>query len=183
MMTKSRPFRHAAGAGWVRQICTITIQADLRGQRRHNRPACGLMTRRRPQRPARKSTLRAMGEAPATAGHGPYRQAHTLDMMGNSQQLQVRSWPPQVARRFAKTIPFADGDKWYTISFPLRPRTERPCFAVSPAQKGAPDMDHRRIDDVPNLQGAGLFGQSNISEIYIDNVIVTPNSATTTAKK
>ncbi len=34
------------------------------------------------------------------------------------------------------------------------------------------------VDDVPNLQGSpGLFGQSTVAEIYIDNVIVTPNES------
>src|SRR5262249_25001482 len=43
-------------------------------------------------------------------------QRYTLDLMGNSQQLQIRSWPPQVARRFSKRIPLRwQGDKWYTM--------------------------------------------------------------------
>ncbi len=33
---------------------------------------------------------------------GLIAQRYTLDLMGNSQQLQIRSWPPQVARRFLK---------------------------------------------------------------------------------
>ncbi len=38
------------------------------------------------------------------------------------------------------------------------------------------------VDDVPNLQGSpGLFGQSTISEIYIDNVSVVSNDASKTA--
>ncbi len=32
------------------------------------------------------------------------------------------------------------------------------------------------VDEVPNLQGSpGLFGQSTVAEIYIDNVTVAPN--------
>jgi hypothetical protein len=34
------------------------------------------------------------------------------------------------------------------------------------------------IDPVPNKQGApGLTGDSTNAEVYIDNVLVTPNSA------
>ncbi|MFM7413666.1 MAG: PQQ-binding-like beta-propeller repeat protein, partial [Planctomycetota bacterium] len=37
---------------------------------------------------------------------GLVAQRYTLDLMGASQQLQLRSWPPQVATHFSKTIPF-----------------------------------------------------------------------------
>ncbi len=67
-----------------------TIQADLRGTNNNGQlPDMGLIAQR-----------------------------YTLDLMGNSQQLQIRSWPPQVQRRFSQTIPFTwKGDTWYTMKF------------------------------------------------------------------
>jgi hypothetical protein len=38
---------------------------------------------------------------------GLIAQRYTLDLMGASQQLQLRTWPPQVATHFSKTVPFA----------------------------------------------------------------------------
>jgi hypothetical protein len=41
--------------------------------------------------------------------------------MGAAQQLQLRSWPPQVATHFSKTIPFAwEAGRWYTMKFEAR---------------------------------------------------------------
>ena len=119
---------------------------------------------------------------------GLIAQRYTLDLMGNSQQLQIRFWPPQVARRFSKTIPFPwQGDKWYTMKFSASTQNGKAVLRGKVWPRGEKEPDKWTIeatDDVPNLQGSpGLFGQSSVSEIYIDNVLVTPNANTATAKK
>jgi outer membrane protein assembly factor BamB len=114
---------------------------------------------------------------------GLIAQRYTLDLMGASQQLQVRSWPPQVASHFSKTIPFSwEAGRWYTIK--LEART-RPATAVTAAAaelrgkvwpRGEREPDAWTIEAVHeagNLQGSpGFFGNSKDSEIYIDNVKV-----------
>ena len=117
---------------------------------------------------------------------GLIAQRYTLDMMGNSQQLQIRSWPPQVARRFSKTIPFHwNGDKWYTMKFSAGTKDGKAILKGKVWPRGEPEPEKwtiEAVDDVPNLQGSpGLFGQSTISEIYIDNVSVASNDASKTA--
>ncbi|MFM9197751.1 MAG: hypothetical protein ACKOWG_18835, partial [Planctomycetia bacterium] len=115
---------------------------------------------------------------------GLVSQRYTLDLMGASQQLQVRSWPPQVATHFSKTIPFPwEAGRWYTIKFEAR---TRPATSGADAAailrgkvwpRGEPEPAAWTIEAVHeggNLQGSpGFFGNSKDSEIYIDNVSVT----------
>ena len=113
---------------------------------------------------------------------GLIAQRYTLDLMGASQQLQVRSWPPQVATHFSKTIPFPwEAGRWYTIRFEARTRPAGPAAAAILRGKvwprGEPEPDAWTIEAVHeggNVQGSpGFFGNSKDSEIYIDNVSVT----------
>ena len=118
---------------------------------------------------------------------GLIAQRYTLDLMGASQQLQVRSWPPQVATHFSKTIPFSwEAGRWYTIKFEAR---TRPAAAGNAAAallrgkvwlRGEPEPAAWTIEAVHeqgNLQGSpGFFGNSKDSEISIDNVSVVPTA-------
>jgi hypothetical protein len=85
-----------------------------------------------------------------------------------------------VARRFAKTIPFHwDGDKWYTVKFSASTEGGKAVLKGKVWPRGEKEPNKwtiEAVDDTPNLQGSpGLFGNSGISEIYIDNVSVTAN--------
>jgi outer membrane protein assembly factor BamB len=115
---------------------------------------------------------------------GLIAQRYTLDLMGASQQLQVRSWPPQVATHFSKTIPFPwEAGRWYTIKFEARTRPAATGTAAAAMlrgkvwPRGEPEPAAWTIEAVHehgNLQGSpGFFGNSKDSEISIDNVSVT----------
>ncbi|MEI6255005.1 MAG: PQQ-binding-like beta-propeller repeat protein [Planctomycetota bacterium] len=114
---------------------------------------------------------------------GLIAQRYTLDLMGAGQQLQVRSWPPQVATHFSKTIPFPwEAGRWYTMKFEARTRratSDSSATAVLRGKvwpRGEPEPKEWAIEavhDEGNLQGSpGFFGNSKDSEIYIDNVSV-----------
>jgi outer membrane protein assembly factor BamB len=116
---------------------------------------------------------------------GLIAQRYTLDLMGASQQLQVRSWPPQVATHFSKTIPFPwEAGRWYTIKFEARTRSATSDSAAAALlrgkvwPRGEPEPAAWTIEAVHeqgNLQGSpGFFGNSKDSEISIDNVLVVP---------
>jgi outer membrane protein assembly factor BamB len=116
---------------------------------------------------------------------GLIAQRYTLDLMGASQQLQVRSWPPQVATHFSKTIPFPwEAGRWYTIKFEARTRSATSDSAAAALlrgkvwPRGEPEPAVWTIEAVHeqgNLQGSpGFFGNSKDSEISIDNVSVVP---------
>jgi len=108
---------------------------------------------------------------------GLVAQRYTLDMMGASQQLQLRSWPPQVATYFSKTIPFAwEAGRWYTMKLEARTKDGAAVLRGKVWPRGEPEPEAWTIEGVHeagNLQGSpGFFGNSKDSEIYIDNVSV-----------
>ena len=165
--------------GWIGpiELHDYRVQADFRAQE------TGVEVPGNPT-PLEKARMPDMGLV---------AQRYTLDLMGASQQLQVRSWPSQVATHFAKTIPFAwEAGRWYTIQFEARTGidsratagSEKPLAnAILRAKvwlRGEPEPDEWTIEAVHeagNLQGSpGFFGNSKDSEISIDNVLVTPVS-------
>ncbi|MGB8853470.1 MAG: PQQ-binding-like beta-propeller repeat protein [Pirellulales bacterium] len=114
---------------------------------------------------------------------GLIAQRYTLDLMGAAQQLQLRSWPPQVATHFSKTIPFPwEAGRWYTMKFEARTHastSDLDEFAWLRGKvwpRGEPEPEAWTIEATHaggNLQGSpGFFGNSKDSEIYIDNVSV-----------
>jgi outer membrane protein assembly factor BamB len=110
---------------------------------------------------------------------GLIAQRYTLDLMGASQQLQVRSWPPQVATHFSKTIPFAwEAGKWYRMKFEARVQGSTALLRGKVWPRGEPEPAAWTIEaahEQGNLQGSpGFFGNSKDSEISIDNVVVAP---------
>ncbi|NBX30109.1 serine/threonine protein kinase [bacterium] len=108
---------------------------------------------------------------------GLIAQRYTLDLMGAAQQLQIRSWPPQVATYFSKTIPFSwEAGRWYTMKLEARTREKAAILRGKIWPRGEPEPEAWTIHATHaagNLQGSpGFFGNSKDSEIYIDNVSV-----------
>ena len=108
---------------------------------------------------------------------GLIAQRYTLDLMGASQQLQVRSWPPQVATHFSKTVPFPwQAGVWYRMKFEARTRGQAAVLRGKAWPRDKPEPDAWTVEAVHergNLRGSpGFFGNSKVSEIYVDNVLV-----------
>jgi hypothetical protein len=141
--------------GWFghNNLHDYTIQADLRGSRNANKlPDMGVIAQR-----------------------------YTMDLMGASQQIQIRSWVPQIATRFVKNVPFKwDETKWYTMKFRASVEDGKAVLRgkVWPRDEKEPaQWTIEAVDEEPNVQGSpGLFGNANEAEFYIDNVSVTPNT-------
>lgn len=131
-----------------------TIAADVRGSRANDQlPDIGL------------------------TAHG-----YVLDLMGNSQQLQIRSWSPQL--RMAQTVDFPwEEDQWYRMK--LRAQIEGSgddAIAVLkgkvwPREEDEPaDWTVTAEDKIPVMSASpGLYGNAKVAELYIDNLEVTPN--------
>lgn len=112
---------------------------------------------------------------------GVIAQRYTLDLMGASQQVQIRSWTPQL-ERFSKSVPFAwKPDTWYTLKFRAATDGGKAVLKGKVWKRGEPEPEEwtiEAVDEAPNLVGSpGLFGNANDSEITIDNISVTPNAA------
>jgi len=133
-----------------------TIQAEVRG--------------------AKKETL----EGNKLPDMGVIAQRYTLDMMGDHQQLQIRSWTAQLDNRFAVSVPFKwEPETWYVLKFRAETDGDKAVLKGKAWKKGEPEPSEWTItgtDEVGNLQGSpGLFGNAQICEITYDNITVTPN--------
>jgi len=111
---------------------------------------------------------------------GLIAQRYTFDMMGNSQQLQIRSWTAQLQNRFAVSVPFAwEPDTWYVLKFRAETDGGKAVLRGKAWKRGDPEPAEWTItgtDEAGNLNGSpGLFGNASDAEITYDNISVTPN--------
>jgi hypothetical protein len=130
-----------------------TIQADVCGASRHGRlPDVGVIGQR-----------------------------YTLILMGDSQKVEIRTWPAH-DYRMRKSVPFAwKPDTWFTLKF--RTSTEKGKAVlrgkVWPRGEKEPMGWTLEVTDPsphPNLEGSpGIAGDAQQAEIFYDNILVTNN--------
>jgi hypothetical protein len=109
---------------------------------------------------------------------GVIAQRYTIDMMGASQQLQIRTWVPTL--RAAKTIPFDwKPDVWYTVKLKAENAGGKAVLRGKVWRKDQAEPKEwmiETVDESPNTAGSpGLFGNATNAEIFVDNISVTPN--------
>ena len=138
-----------------------TISADARGSRMSDKlPDIGL------------------------TGHG-----YVLDLMGESQQVQIRTWSAQLRIKRGNegsTVPFEwKEDTWYRMKFRVDIESEPPAAVavlrgkVWPRDEPEPkEWTVTARDESPNLASSpGLYGNAKDAELYLDNVEVAANPA------
>lgn len=106
---------------------------------------------------------------------GVIAQRYTMDLMGESQQLQIRTWTAQL--RMAKTVPVDwQAGVWYRLKFQAENVGDQAVLRgkVWPREEAEPKQWMlTATDDSPNRTGSpGLFGNSTNAEIAIENVKV-----------
>ncbi|MDX1961819.1 MAG: PQQ-binding-like beta-propeller repeat protein [Pirellulales bacterium] len=165
--------RGTRSQGWLGpwNMTNYTIQADLRGQAVK----------------AIAETDQGKQEIIKLPDMGLINMRYTLDMMGDSQKLQLRSWTSQIKTRFSKDLPFAwEGGKWYTMKFSAHAEDGKAILRGKVWERGQPEPQEWQIeavDETPNVVGSpGLFGNASVAEIYIDNLQVYPNPPTTVSQ-
>lgn len=149
----------ARSQGWMgpSDLSNYTISADVKGQRNEDQlPDIGLIA-----------------------------QGYTLDLMGNSQQLQIRTWTPQL--RMAQTVDFPwQEDKWYRMKFEASveedasaPQGKVAVLKGKVWPKDEPEPKEWTVtarDLSPQTSGSpGLFGNAKVAELYLDNLEIVPN--------
>jgi hypothetical protein len=144
------------------------IQADVRGAAKAAKPAGGDAD------PAVKPEAKM-------PDIGLIAQRYTLDMMGESQKLQIRSWT-SVLDRFSKDVPFTwKPDTWYTMKFQANVVDGKALLRGKVWPRGEAEPKEWTIeatDEAPNVNGSpGLFGNAGNAEVYYDNITVTPAPA------
>ena len=109
---------------------------------------------------------------------GLFAQGYALVMMGQAQELQIRSWAAQL--RMAQRVPFAwEPNVWYTMKFGAALEGDQAVLRGKVWRRGEPEPEQwtvEAVDETPNRTGSpGLFGNANDAEIYLDNILVTQN--------
>lgn len=127
-----------------------------------------------------KGSKKATQEGIKLPDMGVIAQRYTLDLMGNHQKVQIRSWTAQLDHRFAVDVPFAwEADVWYVLKFRAETDGEKAVLKGKVWKKGEAEPVEWTItgtDEVGNLQGSpGLFGNASDAEITYDNITVTAN--------
>jgi hypothetical protein len=84
--------------------------------------------------------------------------------------------------RFAKTVPFEwKPDTWYTLKFQSENKGGEAVLRGKVWPRGDKEPEEWQVeaaDKTPNTVGSpGLFGNAQVSEIYLDNIKVYPNSS------
>jgi hypothetical protein len=105
-------------------------------------------------------------------------QRYTLDMMGASQQLQIRTWTPQL--RMAQTVPFQWQPRiWYRMKFRTAVEDGKAVLKGKVWERDKPEPENWTVeadDPSPNLTGSpGVFGNAKDAELFYDNIKVYPN--------
>jgi hypothetical protein len=109
---------------------------------------------------------------------GLIAQGYTLDLKGESQELQVRSWVTQ--ERMARSIPLPwEPNTWYTLKFQASNDGEIAVLRGKVWVKGTAEPSEWMLearDDVPVRTGSpGMYGNAKDAEIWLDNITVTSN--------
>jgi hypothetical protein len=115
---------------------------------------------------------RQMGDA------GVVAQRYELALFGNSQRIELQSWQVEATRTVKK--PFAwKPDTWYRLKLRVENLPGGKVRALGkawPASEPEPaEWLIERIDPIGNRRGSpGIYADAP-SEIFIDNIKVTPN--------
>ena len=120
---------------------------------------------------------------------GLTNHGYVLDLMGESQQLQIRTWSTELrlgkAEGNTASVPFSwQEDTWYRMKFRVDLESEPPASVavlrgkVWPRDEPEPkDWNVTVRDESPNLHASpGLYGNAKVAELYLDNIEVTPNA-------
>lgn len=109
---------------------------------------------------------------------GIIAQRYTLDLMGESQKLQIRTWAAQLRMAKSVTVEWQSG-VWYTLK--LQASVDNGVAVLKgkfwPREDTEPnEWMITATDEAANTEGSpGLFGNSTNAEISIDNVKVMAN--------
>lgn len=108
---------------------------------------------------------------------GLLNSGYTLDLLGNHQRLEIRSWTAE--RRMAQAVDFAwEMDTWYRMKFEVRQRGDRAVCRGKVWKRGEAEPSAWTIeveDPYPVRSGSpGLTGYSP-EDVHYDNIEVTAN--------
>lgn len=110
---------------------------------------------------------------------GLFGSGYQLTIRSVSHKLRLDSWSSNDYRTFAESVFEPQPDTWYTLKLSVVPENGQASVRGKIWQRGEEepsDWTIEMVDHAPNLHGTpGVFGNSPDAEIYLDNLLVTPN--------
>jgi outer membrane protein assembly factor BamB len=110
---------------------------------------------------------------------GLINSRYMLRIRGLNRQLRLESWTSSDHRTSATSEFDPHPDHWYTMKLTVEPGDGQATARGKIWPRGQPEPDKwnvEMVDHSPNLHGTpGVYGNSPDAEIYLDNLIVTPN--------
>jgi len=116
-------------------------------------------------------------------GHMPdiglINSGYEFTIRAQNGMLRLSTWTTSDHRVSAVSQFTPDPGVWYTMKFSVTPSGDRATAQGKIWPRGTEEPDDwtvEIVDQSPNLHGTpGIFGNSPEAEIYLDNVMVTPN--------
>ncbi len=110
---------------------------------------------------------------------GITNSCYTLSVRSMNRQLRLYSWSPHDYRTFAAVEFAPKPHTWYTLKLRVDPAEKQATVRGKLWPRGEQEPEAWTVemtDAAPNLHGSpGLFGKSEVAEIFIDNIQVTSN--------
>jgi hypothetical protein len=105
-------------------------------------------------------------------------------MSGLNKRLMIHSWFAHDKRHFTSQDFDLEPNVWYTMKLRAANEDGKAVLRGKVWKRDEPEPTNwtiELVDPQPNKTGApGLFGNATNAEIFIDNVLVTPNSESAT---
>ena len=111
--------------------------------------------------------------------YGLTNSRYSMTVRSQNGELRLYSWSPHDLRTFASVEFQPEPHKWYTMKMRVDPEgdTARVRGKLWPRDEAEPaPWTIEMVDKAPNLFGSpGLFGKSEVAEIFVDNILVDDN--------
>jgi outer membrane protein assembly factor BamB len=110
---------------------------------------------------------------------GLIASGYELIIRSKNNKLRLDSWPSNDYRVMSDVDFHPKAETWYTIKLSVAPSKDQATVRGKMwprGEKEPADWTVQFVDKAPNLHGTpGVFGNSPDAEIYLDNLLVTPN--------
>jgi hypothetical protein len=104
---------------------------------------------------------------------------YQLTIRGMNKKLRLDTWTTSDYRTHAEADFEPEPGVWYTLKLTVTAEADQAFARGKLWKRGSPEPGAwtvEMVDHAPNLQGTpGVFGKTEVAEVHLDNVSVTPN--------
>ena len=112
-----------------------------------------------------------------TPDYGLTNSRYSMTVRSSVGELRLYSWSPHDYRTFASVKFQPEPGTWYTMKLRVDPDEALVRGKLWPRDQQEPEQwTIELVDQLPHVNGSpGLFGKSEVGEIFVDNIKVYPN--------